>query len=73
MAERFGGLHIYTEQEWLEGDLVMANVYLDNNTFVDQVGYATNVDVMEGIPNVTCLETTFVEHKNRTVLPAGCH
>lgn len=34
VAERFGGLHVYTEQEWLEGDLGMANVQLENNTFV---------------------------------------
>ena len=39
VAERFGGLHISTEQEWLEGDLGIRNVFLKNNTFVDQIGY----------------------------------
>ena len=51
----------------------MGNVYLENNTFVDQVGYQPKVDVMVGLPNITCRQTTFVELGNRTILAAGCH
>ena len=35
IVERAGGLHIYSEQEWLEGDLGIANVVVRNTTVVD--------------------------------------
>jgi hypothetical protein len=74
VAERFGGLHVYTEQEWLEGDLGLANVRLENNTFVDQYGVASpaHVDVMTGLPNITCTHNTFVVHGKSTFRASGC-
>jgi hypothetical protein len=72
VAARFGGLHIYTEQEWLEGDLGLGGVALRNNTFVDQRGGAVHVDVMAGLPGVTCSGTTFVECGNVTMRASGC-
>ena len=71
-AERFGGVHITTEQEWLEGDLGMSNVVLKDNLIQDQVGFSAHVDVMQGVPNVTCTNTTFVERGVKTFRAQGC-
>lgn len=64
----------YSEQEWLEGDLDLYNVYMRNNTIVDptQCGMAGLnasaclqaashfVQVMIGLQNTSCLDNTFV-------------
>lgn len=61
VAERFGGVHIYSEQQWLEGALGIRNVALINNTIVEaRGGDPTHVDVMEGLHNISCRVTTFV-------------
>lgn len=59
---RFGGVHVYSEQEWLEGALGIHNVHLENNTIVDARGVPdpTHVDVMSGLSNITCVDTSFV-------------
>ena len=74
IAARFGGLHVYTEQEWLEGDLGLRNVHLKNNTFIDTHGTPSpiHVDVMQGLENVTCQDTTYVIGKNTTTRSRGC-
>ena len=72
IAERFGGIHIITEQEWLEGDLGIGNIVLDSNYIEDQDGFLTHVDVMPGMVNVTCENTTFVEHGKTTHRSEGC-
>ena len=72
VAERFGGIHITTEQEWLEGDLGIGNIVLDSNFIEDQDGFLTHVDVMPGMVNVTCENTTFVEHGKTTHRSEGC-
>lgn len=72
IIERFGGLHVYSEQQWLEGDLGLRNVLLGNNTIVDQAGGAPHFDVMQGLKNITCVDNTFVEHGTVTHLPSGC-
>jgi hypothetical protein len=71
-AERFGGFHVYSEPEWFEGDLGIKNVYLRNNTFVDQRGEGTHIDVMKGLVNITCVGTTFVEEGETTHRASGC-
>lgn len=72
VALRFGGLHVYAEQEWLEGDLGIRNVYLANNTLIDQPGGFTHVDVMDGLVNITCVNNTFVSDGAETHRPTGC-
>jgi hypothetical protein len=77
VAERFGGFHITSEQEWLEGPLGTKNVHLENNTFVDDFTQAArpepHIDVMRGLANITCVDTTFVETQgNRTFRAQGC-
>ena len=72
VAERFGGIHITTEQEWLEGDLGIGNIVLDSNFIEDQDGFLTHVDVMPGVANVTCENTSFVEHGKTTHRSEGC-
>ena len=72
VAERFGGIHITTEQEWLEGDLGIGNIVLDSNLIEDQDGFLTHLDVMPGLVNVTCKNTSFVEHGKITHRPEGC-
>ena len=72
VAERFGGVHVYTEQEWLEGDLGISNIALRDNVIEDQIGFSRHVDVMEGVPNVSCANTTFVERGVRTKRRTGC-
>ena len=71
--ERFGGVHIYSEQQWLEGALGIRNVVLKNNTVVDaRVGQPTHMDVMMGLKNVTCMENTFVVNGSVTERKKGC-
>ena len=72
VAARFGGIHIVTEQEWLEGDLGLNNIVLDSNFIEDQDGFLTHIDVISGIINVTCENTSFVEHGNTTHRVEGC-
>ena len=61
------GIHITTEQEWLEGDLGIGNIVLDSNFIEDQDGFLTHIDVMPGLVNVTsCGNTSFVEHGKAT-------
>ena len=71
--ERFGGVHIYSEQQWLEGALGIRNVVLKNNTVVDaRVGQPTHMDVMMGLKNVTCMGNTFVVNGSVTERKNGC-
>ena len=73
IVERAGGLHIYSEQEWLEGALGIRNVLLTNNTVVDaRVADPTHVDVLSGLVNITCRNTTFVVAGHTTARPSGC-
>ena len=73
IAERFGGIHVYTEQIWLEGALGIRNVHLVNNTIVDaHIAEPTSIDVMPGLKNITCLNTTFVVRGAVTRRSAGC-
>ena len=71
IMERFGGMHVYSEPEWLEGDLGIRNVLLDSNTIVDGVP-AEHIDVFNGLSNITCVNTTFVSQGNRTHRATGC-
>ena len=71
VAERFGGMHVYSEPEWLEGDLGIRNVRLDSNTIVDGAP-ADHIDVFAGLSNITCTNNTFVRQGNRTTRPSGC-
>jgi hypothetical protein len=72
VAARFGGVHVYTEQEWLEGDLGISNIALRDNVIEDQIGFAPHFDVMAGVPNVSCANSTFVERGVRTERAEGC-
>ena len=73
MAERFGGVHVYSEQIWLEGALGIRDVHLRNNTIVDaRVAEPTHVDVLPGLVNVTCAGTTFVVNGVVTRRAQGC-
>ena len=71
-AERFGGVFISTEQEWLEGDLGLGNVQLRNNTLVDPHVGGTHVNLMSGLPNVSCADTTFIVDGAVTTRATGC-
>jgi len=74
VARRFGGVLVTTEQMWLEGDLGMGGVRLENNTLLD-ARYAPpdpHVDVLAGLPNVTCADTSFMWNGSRTFRAAGC-
>ena len=70
--ERFGGMHVYSEQIWLEGALNIKNVQLRNNTLVDANGPPLHVDVFAGLPNISCHDTLFVVNGNKTFRPAQC-
>jgi hypothetical protein len=81
VAERFGGFHVYSEQEWLEGPLGTKNVHLANNTFVDDFTqaarpgphYEPHIDVMQDLANITCDDTSFVGAQGkRTFRAHGC-
>ena len=73
VAERFGGIHIYSEQCWLEGALGIRNVFLDNNTVRDaRVPNPGHVDVMAGLKNITCVNTTFIVDGKRTRRRTSC-
>ena len=73
VAERFGGVHVYSEQVWLEGALGIRNVLLANNTIVDaRVADPTHVDVLAGLVNVTCRNNTFVVAGHNTARASGC-
>ena len=51
VMERFGGIHVTSEQNWLEGSLGLRNVSFRNNTLVD---YGGVVAIMNGAPDVAC-------------------
>jgi hypothetical protein len=67
-------IHIYSEQEWLEGDLGISNVVFDNNTIIDptpcgqqKLSAAACLDapghfitVMKGLKNISCGKNMFV-------------
>jgi hypothetical protein len=72
VAERFGEMIVSTEQEWLEGDLGLANVRLQNNAIIDPRDGQSRIKVMEGLPNITCINTTFAVGGNTTMRPDGC-
>lgn len=72
IAERFGGFHVYSEQQWLEGPLGGHNVYLRNNTVEDNTGGIAEIDVMQGLSNITCLNNTFIEQGQKTFRAQGC-
>lgn len=73
IAERFGGVHIYSEQEWLEGALGIRDVQIVNTTIVDaRVAKPTQIDVFPGLTNVTCANTTFVIDGDITKRAEGC-
>jgi hypothetical protein len=61
LVERFGGIHVFSEQVWLEGALDIRNVELTNNTVVDaRVPNPNHVDVLKGLVNITCQNMTFI-------------
>ena len=62
LVERAHGLHIYSEQEWLEGDLGIRNVTLRNNTIVfgSEPTQTPHVDVMAGLQDIRCFDTSFM-------------
>ena len=73
VIERFGGIHVYSEQIWLEGALGIRNVHLQNNTIVDaRVAQPTSIDVMPGLRNITCVDSTFVVSGTTTKRTSGC-
>ena len=76
VAERFGGYHVYSEQEWLEGPLGTRDVHLENNLIKDRyvtAGNRTHIDVMKGLFNITCQNTTFLRTGQPSVSRAsGC-
>lgn len=69
VVERFGGLHVENEQNWMEGALGIRNVYFRNNTVVDD---SQHITVMSGVANVTCVDTTYVSHGSTTHEATGC-
>lgn len=73
LVERNGGVHIYSEQEWLEGDLGIRNILLRNNTLVDALGSKqAHFDVMKGLQNITCVDSTFCSAGICTTRAYGC-
>ena len=73
VAARFGGFHVYSEQQWLEGALGIRNVALVNNTVVDaRVGDPTHIDVLKGLVNITCEDTVFTVGGVTTNRAVGC-
>eukprot|EP00040_Diaphanoeca_grandis_P042547 m.265273 g.265273 ORF g.265273 m.265273 type:complete len:555 (+) comp60984_c0_seq1:250-1914(+) len=70
---RFSGLTVTQEQNWLEGDLGVRNVYLNNNTIIDvRNNGAPRINVMSGLVNITCVNTTFVLNGTVTHKATGC-
>ena len=73
-VERAGGLHVYSEQEWLEGDLGIRNVLVTNNTIADPTSCGMQnlsaaaclnasghfLQGQGGLLNVSCGDNTFV-------------
>ena len=73
VAERFGGFHVYSEQQWLEGVLDIRDVVLMNNDVEDaRVSAPTHVDVLKNLHNVTCRNNTFVVDGVKTMRLKGC-
>lgn len=74
IVERAGGVHIFSEQEWLEGDLGISNVLFNNNTIIDPTPCGMQkltaaeclqvpghfVTVMRGLKNISCNRNTFI-------------
>jgi len=75
VVERAHGLHVYSEQEWMEGDLGIRHVTLRNNTIVygSEPSQTAHVDVMAGLQDVRCFDTTFVlGNGSRVERAQGC-
>ena len=73
VAERFGGFHVYSEQQWLEGALGIRDVVIMNNYVEDaRVSAPTHVDVLKNLHNVTCRNNTFVVDGVKTIRLMGC-
>ena len=75
LVERAHRLHVYNEQEWLEGDLGLRDVILTNNTIVygSEPAQPMHVVVAPGLPNITCTNTTFrLANGTTTSRAAGC-
>ena len=75
LVERAHRLHVYNEQEWLEGDLGLRDVILTNNTIVygSEPAQPMHVVVAPGLPNITCANTTFrLANGTTTSRAAGC-
>jgi len=74
IVERAGGVHVYEEQEWLEGDLGINGIFVANNTIIDPTTCGilrltpaeclqrtdAFLSVMPGLRNITCVQNTFV-------------
>ena len=73
IAERFGGIHVYSEQEWLEGALGIRDVRITNTAVVDaRAADPDHIDVLPGLENITCVNTTFVVDGRTTERAKGC-
>ena len=86
---RAGGLHIYAEQEWLEGDLGLSGITLVNNTVIDPTschtlnastclsGPSHFIQVMTGLKGISCSGNWFQAQGKSQVAtdghPGYCH
>ena len=68
-VERARGVHVYSEQSWLEGALGIRDTIIENNTIVDDL--SGSIDVMVGLGNITCDDNVFIEQGERKVV-SGC-
>lgn len=69
---RFGGVHIYSEQVWLEGALGIRNIYAGDNIIINARSNTTHIDVLPELRNITCINNSFVSDNATIQRLSGC-